>query len=127
MITLKNHPVWQDLSEIVTNLNTDLLIQEHLQLSDYKISGYWDDNDNFYSEISLPDNLSSQLINSSITLNHTNQRYIQLTFALNVGTDEKIGEVTLIYDENLEFIDEKWQLDLNSPSIQSFVNTILVS
>lgn len=117
MITLKNHPVWQDLSEIVNNINTNLLIQEHLQLSDYKISGYWDDNDNFYSEISLPHNLSSHLINSSIALNHTNQRYIQLKFALNTDTGEKLGEVTLIYDENLEFIDENWQLNLDSPLI----------
>lgn len=119
MITLKNHPVWQDLSEIVNNLNTDLLIQEHLQLSDYKISGYWDNEDQFYPEINLPHNLSSQLINSSITLNHNNQRYIQLKFSLNISTDKKLGEVTLIYDENLEFIDEKWQLDLNSSFIQT--------
>ncbi|MGL6282694.1 MAG: hypothetical protein ACRC2J_09845, partial [Microcoleaceae cyanobacterium] len=75
------------------------------------------DNDNFYSEISLPQNLSSHLINSSIALNHINQRYIQLKFALNTDAGEKLGEVTLIYDENLEFIDENWQLNLDTPLI----------
>lgn len=116
MITLKDHPVWQDLSEIVQNIDTISLVQTHLELINYKISGYWDDNDQFYEEITLPSQVFSQLISSGITFN-SNQRRIQLKFALNTDTAEKLGELTLIYDENLEFIDENWQLNLDSPSI----------
>jgi hypothetical protein len=30
---------------------------------------------------------------------------------------KKIGELSLIFDENMEFIDETWQIDIGSPFI----------
>lgn len=52
------------------------------------------------------------------------KRWIKLKFILkieevdfkklpNYESKEKIGELHLIYDENLEFLDENWQIDIN--------------
>ena len=38
--------------------------------------------------------------------------------ACNIPTDILLGELLLIYNENLEFIDENWDLDINSPFIE---------
>lgn len=39
---------------------------EHLELCDYKICGYWDEQDEFYEEITLPRSLCTELVSSSI-------------------------------------------------------------
>ena len=62
MITLNNHPVWQNLSEVINGLDANALVLEHLALCDYQISGYWDESDRFYENIILPRPLSPQLI-----------------------------------------------------------------
>ena len=124
MVTLKNHPVWQDLSEIFTHLDAHSLVLEHLELSDYKIAGYWDESDQFYETITLPRPLSPELVTRAIAF-HGDKRRIQLKFVLNlaeisaetISPNPRIGELMLIYDENLEFIDENWQIDIHSPFI----------
>ena len=114
MITLNNHPVWQNLSEVVNGLDANSLVLEHLALCDYQISGYWDESDRFYEEIILPRPLSPQLVSSGVIFNGDKRR-IQLKFTLNIETatiPEAIAQLMLVYDENLEFIDENWQIDL---------------
>ncbi|MCC5900147.1 MAG: hypothetical protein JJU32_19825 [Phormidium sp. BM_Day4_Bin.17] len=120
MITLNNHPVWQNLSEVINGLDANALVLEHLALCDYQISGYWDECDRLYEEIILPRPLSPQLISSGVIVNG-NERRIQLKFTLNLETATppiSIAKLTLVYDENLEFIDENWQIDLNSDLIK---------
>ena len=111
-IELKNHQVWHNFTEVLENIDANALIKEHLELSDYKICGYWDENDNYYEEIILPFNLDTELISSSIGVNR-NQKFIQLKFILiNQNQNKiKIGELSLIYNEKLEFINEIWYLD----------------
>ena len=121
MITLNNHPVWQNFSEVVNGLDANSLALEHLALCDYQISGYWDECDRLYEEIILPRPLLPQLISSGVILNG-DERRIQLKFTLNLETATppiSIAKLTLVYDENLEFIDENWQIDLNSDLIKS--------
>lgn len=126
MLELKNHPVWQDLTEILENIDANKLVTEHLELCDYKISGYWDENDEFYEEVLLPRSLTAKLISSSIGMTGR-KRWIQMKFFLEVNqinfevqyianNSLKIGELILIYDENLEFIDENWQININEIS-----------
>lgn len=120
MITLNNHPVWQNLSEIVNSLDANSLALEHLELCNYQISGYWDESDRLYENIILPRPLSPQLISSGIIFN-ADERRIQLKFTLNLETANppiSIAKLTLVYDENLEFIDENWQIDLKSELIK---------
>ncbi|AFY58364.1 hypothetical protein Riv7116_6003 [Rivularia sp. PCC 7116] len=112
-VELKNHQVWHDFTEVLENIDANALIKEHLELCDYKVCGYWDESDNYYEEITLPSNLETELISSSIGLNR-NQKFIQLKFILQNlinNNHVRIGELSLIYDENLEFINENWYID----------------
>jgi hypothetical protein len=122
-LQLKTHPVWQDLTEVLENLNTNSLVTEHLELSDYKICGYWDEQDKFYEEIILPRSLSAELVSISIGVTGE-KRWIKVKFILKAdllvaedSTDrnytQNLGELTIIYDENLQFIDENWQINMD--------------
>ena len=122
-LELKAHPVWQDLTSIVENIDSDALVREHLEECGYKIYGYWDEQDTYYEEISLPHTLKVDLISSLIGFDRK-ERFLQLKFSLNVGIDQitlqshKIGELILVYDENMKFIDESWILDVDSPELE---------
>ena len=105
---------------VLMPLDANSLVLEHLALCDYQISGYWDESDRFYEQIILPRTLSHQLVSSGVIFNGDKRR-IQLKFTLNIETaiiPEAIAELMLVYDENLEFIDENWQIDLNSEFIK---------
>ncbi len=65
-LELKNHQVWQDIREILDKIDVNALVAEHLEACDYKICGYWDENDQFYEEIILPRFFLSKLVSSFI-------------------------------------------------------------
>ncbi|MFB2968576.1 hypothetical protein ACE1CD_06360 [Aerosakkonema sp. BLCC-F183] len=112
----------------VESSDANALVKEHLELCNYKVSGYWDQKDEFYEEITLPPSLSAELISSSIGVTDR-EEWIQLKFVLKADrlasedklshgrTEKKIGEVILIYDKNMEFVDENWQIDIDSPFV----------
>ncbi|NJL91414.1 MAG: hypothetical protein HC916_17730 [Coleofasciculaceae cyanobacterium SM2_1_6] len=94
---------------------------EHLELRNYKISGYWDEQDKFHEEIILPRSLSAELVNSSLGI-ADKKRWIQLKFILkaeaiatgNLPSNnylDQLGELTITYDEDLQFIDEHWYIN----------------
>lgn len=124
-LELKNHQVWQDLTEILENLDANVLVREHLELCKYKVCGYWDEQDEFYEEICMPRSMKAELVSSSIGVTHT-QRFLSLKFVLkadSIATENQpsddnalhFGELVLVYDENLEFVDENWLIDIGSP------------
>ncbi|MEH2197620.1 hypothetical protein [Nostoc sp.] len=126
-LELKNHQVWRDLTEILENLDANILVQEHLEQSDYKVCGYWDEQDEYYETITLPRTLKTELVSSSIGVTHT-ERFLKLKFSL-IGDSvdatqapnhhiQKIGELVLVYNENLEFVDENWLLDVDFPMLE---------
>ncbi|QLE40809.1 hypothetical protein FD723_10280 [Nostoc sp. C052] len=122
-LELKNHQVWQDLTEILQSLDANVLVQEHLDQCDYKVCGYWDEQDEYYEKITLPRTLEAELVSSSIGVTHK-ERFLQLKFLLIAdavdntkiasSNAQKLGELVLVYDENLEFTDENWLLDVDS-------------
>ncbi len=126
-LELKNHQVWRDLSEILETLDANTLVKQHLELSDYKICGYWDEQDKYYETITLPRLLEAELVSSSIGVTHK-ERFLQLKFFLIASAvdgrqtasnnAQKLGELVLIYNENLEFIDESWLLDIDSSMLE---------
>ncbi|MEH1934587.1 MAG: hypothetical protein V7L14_12880 [Nostoc sp.] len=126
-LELKNHQVWRDLTEILETLDVNTLVKKHLELSDYKICGYWDEQDKYYETITLPRLLKAELVSNSIGVTHK-ERFLQLKFFLIAsavdGTQtasnnaQKLGDLVLIYNENLEFIDENWFLDIDSPMLE---------
>jgi hypothetical protein len=123
-LELKNHQVWRDLTEILENLDAKILVQEHLNQCDYKVYGYWDEQDEYYEIITLPRTLEAELVSSSIGVTYK-ERFLQLKFSLIADATQtpnnhtqKIGELVLVYDENLEFVDENWFLDVDSPMFE---------
>ena len=79
--------------------------------------------DRFYEEITLPRSLSAELVSSSIGVTGK-KRWIQLKFAIEVdhrvaedssnhNSTKNLGELTIIYDENLQFIDDNWQINMD--------------
>lgn len=119
-LELQNHQVWRDLTEILETLDTNALAKKHLELCDYKICGYWDEQDKYYETITLPRILEAELVSSSIGVTYK-ERFLQLKFFLiasAVDGTQKLGELVLIYNENLEFIDENWLLDIDSPMLE---------
>jgi hypothetical protein len=119
-LALENHPVWRDLTEVLESLDSDVLVREHLEECDYKISGYWDEQDRYYEEIVLPKNLVAEWVSSSIEVTHQ-ERFLKLKFLLTATADstaQKIGELLLVYNEHLKFIDENWFLEIESPGLE---------
>lgn len=126
-LELKNHQVWRDLTEILENLDANILVLEHLNECDYKVCGYWDEQDEYYETITLPRPLEAELVSNSIGVTHQ-ERFLQLKFFLIADAfdatpipnndTQKIGELVLVYDENLEFVDENWFLDVDSPMLE---------
>jgi hypothetical protein len=132
-LELKNHQVWQDISEILDKIDVNALVAEHLEACDYKIWGYWDENDQFYEEIILPRSILSKLVSSFIGISDS-QRWIKLNFVLqadniNSGNqahdilDRNIGSLTLVYDDQFQFVDEIWEVNTNSSLVISYSNS----
>ena len=122
-LKLKNHQIWQDLTEILENLDPNSLVQKHLQQCCYTINGYWDEQDKYYESITLPHPIEAELVSSFVGVTQDN-RFLKLKFSL-MNFPENIGELVLIYNENLELIDENWLLDIDSPLLdkRQFTNT----
>lgn len=115
-IELKTNPVWQGLTNILETIDSEALIKEHLELCEYKVCGYWDERDIYHKEITFPRTLQADLASSYIGFANVD-RFLQLKFCLK-ATDlsdrsQKIGEVVLIYNENLDFVDENWMIDID--------------
>ena len=121
---------------ILENLDTNSLVQKHLEQCCYTINGYWDEQDEYYDSISLPHTIEAELVSSFVGVTQ-DKRFLKLKFSL-IGTTtiyakmiphdphdksypfgspiiQNIGELVLIYNENLELIDENWLLDIDSP------------
>ncbi|MEA5531335.1 hypothetical protein VB638_17470 [Dolichospermum sp. UHCC 0684] len=112
-LKLKNHQIWQDLTEILENLDTNSLVQKHLEQCCYTINGYWNEQDRYYELITLPHPIEAKLVSSFVGVTQ-DKRFLKLKFSL-MNFLENIGELVLIYNENLELIDENWLLDIDSP------------
>lgn len=65
-LELKNHPVWRDLTKILEKIDSNALVREHLDAGDYKVCGYWDEQDTYYEKIILPRTLEPELVSGSI-------------------------------------------------------------
>jgi len=124
-LQLKNHQVWQDISEILENLDPNSLVQKHLEQCCYTINGYWDEQDKYYESITLPHPIEAKLVSSFVGVTQ-DKRFLKLKFSL-MNFLENIGELVLIYNENLELIDENWLLDIDSPMLPLNQNNLILT
>jgi hypothetical protein len=123
-LKLKNHQIWQDLTEILENLDTNSLVQKHLEQCCYTINGYWNEQDRYYELITLPHPIEAKLVSSFVGVTQ-DKRFLKLKFSL-MNFLENIGELVLIYNENLELIDENWLLDIDSPMLPLNQNNLII-
>ncbi|PSF38585.1 hypothetical protein C7H19_03495 [Aphanothece hegewaldii CCALA 016] len=99
--------------------------QEHLEYSNYKIIGYWDETKQYYEEITLKKNCFVKLSSYSIEkhfINSSKNFWIKLKFKIqaeevNTNINNIIGEMILILDHQFQYIDENWLIDVNSPFV----------
>lgn len=129
-VKLNNHQIWKNFEEILALTDVKAIAREHLEDCNYKISGYWDDNE-YYEEITFVSTPYTELVSSSLGITvgePENSHWIKLKFLLKadsfVNSDEpvsdlkeRIGELILIFDSHLEFIDENWLIDVKSPFV----------
>jgi hypothetical protein len=115
--TLKAHPIWQNLTQALTQIEPNRIANQHLQDCQAEIRGYWDENDQAYELVRFKQYPIPQLISSSLGVIPTqadNPHWLQLKHALTIPPSETVGELLLILDENLEIIDENWIIDVQS-------------
>jgi hypothetical protein len=119
--TLKNHPIWHNLTQTLQQLDADRIAAQHLQACNAQINGYWDE-DEFYEVIQFTQLPNPVLIDSSLGVTPgtpESDRWLQLRFRLTLDRpiDLVLGELILILDETLEVIDENWLIDVHSPYV----------
>ena len=129
-VDLNNRPIWKYFEEMLALIDIKAMVREHLEDCHYKISGYWDENE-YYEEIAFVGYPNAELVSSSLGITvgeNDNSHWIKLKFLLKAETsvdsdkpvsdvEKRIGELTLIFDSNLEFIDENWLIDVKSPFV----------
>lgn len=128
---LDNHQIWKDYTEILAQLNLNMLVMKHLEDCNYKVIGYQDE-DEFYDEIEFITPIETEFISSSLGMSGKQpdaSRWVTLNFLLkatsshsedkSIMNDEikEIGELTLVFDSNLKCIDESWLIYTESPFV----------
>ena len=129
-LNINDEHIWNEFSEMLTQINMDTIIREHLEKCDHKINGYWHEND-YYEEISFLGSICGELVSASLGITkseHHQQNWIQLKFLISSDTttlrdrsiseyETRIGELTLIFNSHMEFLDEKWLINIKSPFV----------
>ncbi len=119
-VDLNNRQIWKYFEEMLALIDIKAMVKEHLGDCPYKISGYWDKNE-YYEEIAFVGSPNAELVSSSLGITvgeNDNYHWIKLKFLLKADTsvdldkpvsdfEKRIGELTLIFDSNLEFVDKK--------------------
>jgi hypothetical protein len=129
--TLKEHPIWHNVTQTLAQINPNQIASHHLQACQAGINGYWDENDQFYETIRFTQPPTPELISSSLGLTPQetgNTNWLQLKYSLTIPSSANatalhpssvttVGELSLILDDSLEVIDENWRIDIRSPYI----------
>ena len=141
---LKTPQIWQEIADILAKIDVNALVREHLEDCHYTRSGYWDENE-FYQEINFVNPINAELVSScfGITVGPDNCHWLKFKFLLLADTsadsgklvsdvEKRIGELVLIFDSNLEFVDENWLIDVKSPFVvatrsQDLTNQVVVA
>ena len=121
MITLKAHPVWNNVSQALEQVDPCEVARSHLVACDFEIQGYWDEDDRSYDSVRFAIAPQPELISRSLGMSSSAaSRWLQLKYELTIvdsGMRQSIGELLLILNEDLEVVDENWLIDLRSPYV----------
>lgn len=122
-----SNPIWDELDKLTTKIDTEALVKEHLKACRLMIRGYWH-GDERYEEIRFISLPRPELVSISLrtTVDESKSRSINMTFLLKGDTsslniphdeDDEFGELSIVVNENLEFVDENWLIDVDSPFV----------
>jgi hypothetical protein len=127
-VNLHNDPIWNQLDDLSRRVNPETLALALLCECENKIRGYWHGNEH-YEEIYFTYPLRAEL--ESISVKNRNSvphhfRSVKMSFLLfgqpvpsqtqlTDEDDDEIGELTLVFNSQMEFIDENWMIDVESP------------
>jgi hypothetical protein len=121
---------WDEFAKMLAQINVDAIANEHLDQCGYRITGYWHENE-YYEEIRFPESVCAELVSASIGISKSDrgqQNWIQFKLSLfsekktpednSISeNDTRIGELTLIFNSQMEFLDEKWLINIKSPFV----------
>lgn len=135
MSTLLQNPLWNELDKLVTQIDAEALARQHLLECQHKIRGYWH-GDERYDEIEFISPPQPELVSISVrtTVDQKRKsRSLNMTFSLKGNKtdqldeldisvdddedDDEFGELSLVVNENLDFVDENWFIDVDSPFV----------
>jgi len=117
-VNLETHPIWAEITRLVTEIDAEGLAREHLEACAYRIEGYWD-GDEFYEVINLNPALEVTLDNIAFSTTTNGQGklcLVKLIFLLKADGEE-FGQLCLVFNSKMEFSDESWSVDLHSPFV----------
>ncbi|AFZ26457.1 hypothetical protein Cylst_4366 [Cylindrospermum stagnale PCC 7417] len=131
ILDLENHQIWNDLEKIFSQIDVNALIESHIDLENFTISDYWDENHVFYEKIISVVPLKAQLESFSLNIifedTYTRSllkfHYLLIADVFEVeknserDSNKVIGGITLLYNTNLELEDEYWDIDMSSPFV----------
>ena len=129
-VNLQNDPIWNQLDDLSRRVNPETLALAHIEECENKIRGYWHGSEH-YDEIHFTSPLRAELESISVKNRRSvpqHFRSVRMSFLLfgqplpsqsqlTDEDDDEIGELTLVFNEKMEFIDENWILDVESPFI----------
>lgn len=124
-----NHPAWNEMKDLFSHINAKSLGMTHLRNCECKIVGYYSEDDAYYKEIIFNYPLDVELQNFSMgETAYDSSHWLKMRYLLKVDRsvpgihldeddDDQIGEFSLVFDANLNFVDEYWFIDVDSPFI----------
>ena len=129
-VNLQNDPIWNQLDDLSRRVNPETLALAHIEECENKIRGYWHGSEH-YEEIYFTSPLRAELESISVKKRKSvphNFRSVKMNFLLfgqpvpsqsqlTDEDDDEIGELTLVFNDQMEFIDENWIIDVESPLI----------
>lgn len=121
--TLKAHPIWNDVSQALAQVDSISIAEQHLKDCDYRIEGYWDEKDQFYELVQFFHRPRLRLLSCSFGVTEGQSNRLWLRFVLEVETAtadfEEVGELTLLLNDELKVMDENWAVDVKSPFVSA--------
>ena len=129
-VNLQNDPIWNQLDDLSKRVNPETLALAHIEECENKIRGYWHGSEH-YEEIYFTSPLRAELESISVKNRRSIPNHVHsvkmsfLLFGQSVPShsmlddddDDEIGELTLVFNSKMEFIDENWIIDVDSPFI----------
>lgn len=122
---------FEEVFMYLEGVDAKYLVKQHLEHCQFKINGYYSD-ESLYDEIHFGETVDIEIQSQSLRFikcldEHLIRLYIEATLILSVRDtsedleDYELAEISLSFNEKGEFIDENWNVNMDSPYIKKTV------